>query len=276
MPKKRIEARQLTVRFRMSYDKTVTLKQKATEVVRRLLHRYRPRYFIGLDAIDLDLYEGDVVGVIGPNGCGKTTLLRTICGIYYPDAGRIHCTGRVSTLLSLGTGFDNRLNGLDNIRLNGLILGMSLCEIDDKIDEIVAFADIGEHIHMPMKYYSNGMISRLSFAIVLAMKPDILLIDEIFSVGDLAFQRKSERAIHQLLARASCQLIVTHDLDLVLNHCNRALYMRSAQIVMDGRPDEVVARYRAETGEASPRAAPAPSLPQPAPTRCPEPRRKVG
>ena len=203
---------------------------------------------MALSGINLSVKKGDIVGIIGPNGCGKTTLLRTICGIYHPDEGSVMASGRISTLLSLGTGFNNDLNGKDNIRLNGLTIGMTLDEIEEKIPAIIEFADIGDHINMPMKYYSSGMISRLSFSIVLSMKPDILLIDEIFSVGDLSFTQKSEKALQDLLAMTNCQLIVTHNLDLVRDHCNRAIFMESGKIVLDGNPAEVVDAYESRFG----------------------------
>lgn len=196
----RIIVEGLTIRFRLSYDKTWTLRDSLAQTARRLFHGRRLRYFTALDDASLTINSGDIVGVIGPNGCGKTTLLRAMCGIYHPDLGTVQRFGRISTLLSLGTGFDNRLNGIDNIRLNGLVMGMSQREIEAKIPQIIEFADIGEHIYQPMKYYSSGMISRVSFAIVQAMQPDILLIDEVFSVGDLQFRKKSERAMHDLLA----------------------------------------------------------------------------
>lgn len=243
----RLEVDNLTIRFRLSHDKTWTLAQKAQEFARRLLRGQELGHFTAVDDVSLRVAEGDIVGVIGPNGCGKTTLLRAIAGIYWPDGGAVRRHGRVSTLLSLGTGFDNRSNGLDNIRLNGLIMGMSDQEIDARIPEIVAFADIGEHIYKPMKYYSNGMISRVSFAIVLAMQPDILLIDEVFSVGDLEFQKKSESAMHKLLSKAACQVIVTHNLHFVRSHCNRALYLRNGKVIADGTPVEVVRQYERDS-----------------------------
>ncbi len=246
----KIRVRDLQIRFRLSYDKIWTLQDKAFEMVRRVTRKYTPRYFTALKDINLEIGQGEIVGLIGPNGCGKTTLLRSICGIYTPDAGSVERFGRVSTLLSLGTGFDNRLNGYDNIRLNGLIMGMTEEEIEARIPAIAEFADIGEHIHQPMKYYSSGMISRVSFAIVLSMQPDILLIDEVLSVGDLEFQRKSEKAMHELLSQANCQVIVTHSLGFVREHCTRAVYMRSGAIVADGPPDEIVDQYERETKSA--------------------------
>jgi teichoic acid transport system ATP-binding protein len=231
------------VRFRMSYDRTTTFAAKAREVGRRLVRGEGPRYFEALKGISLEVRQGDIVGVIGPNGSGKSTLLRTIGGIYHPDRGRVETFGKVSTLLSLGTGFDNRLSGIDNIRMNGLILGLPKRELEAKIPMIEEFAEIGDHMRVPMKYYSSGMISRVSFSIVLAMQPDILLIDEVFSVGDLQFQRKSARALHELLGQASCQVIVTHNLEFVKKHCNRAVYVRSGRVLADGDPSEIVRRY---------------------------------
>jgi len=242
----KVRIQDLSIRFRLSYDKTWNFTDKVAQVSKKLITGVKPRYFVALEDINLEVRQGEIVGIIGPNGSGKSTLLRAISGIYHPDQGTVDKNGRISTLLSLGTGFDNNLTGLDNIRLNGLIIGMHLEEIEQQISQIVNFADIGDHINQPMKYYSSGMISRLSFAIVLAMKPDILLIDEIFSVGDLAFQAKSEKAMHELLEKASCQLIVTHSLSMVERHCNRALYIRGGRIVLDDEPDKVVARYKRE------------------------------
>ncbi len=244
MAESRIEITNLSLRFRFSFDKTWSIREKAAEVGRRILKKQKPRYFTALSGINLTVNQGEVLGIIGPNGCGKTTLLRTIAGIYSPDEGKIRVSGKVSTLLALGTGFDNRLSGLDNIRLNGLMMGLDKEAIEKLIPQITGFAEIGEHIDVPMKYYSSGMISRLSFAMILAMEPDILLIDEIFSVGDLAFQKKAENAMEQLLKKASCQVIVTHDLNLVREHCSRAVCMEGGKIIMDGSPREVIADYQ--------------------------------
>jgi ABC-type polysaccharide/polyol phosphate transport system ATPase subunit len=233
----------VAIRFRMAFDLDASFGARIREVGRRLVRRGVQEHFEALRGISLHIREGDVIGVIGPNGSGKSTLLRTIGGIYRPDRGRVETFGKVSTLLSLGTGFDNRLSGLDNIRMNGLLLGIPRRELDAMIPTIEEFAEIGDHIRVPMKYYSSGMISRLSFSIVLAMQPDILLIDEVFSVGDIQFQRRSARALHELLGRASCQVIVTHNLDFVRKHCNRAVYVREGLVEEDGSPATVVPRY---------------------------------
>jgi ABC-type polysaccharide/polyol phosphate transport system ATPase subunit len=201
-----------------------------------------------LKDINLEVRDGERVGVIGPNGSGKSTLLRVIAQIYRPDSGTMTVEGKLSSLLSLGTGYNNTLTGLENIRMNALLHGMTMKEIDRKLPEIMKFADIGDHIHKPMKYYSSGMISRLSFSIVLSLNPEILLIDEVFSVGDIAFKRKSEAALHELLNRTAIQVLVSHNLDLIANHCNRAVYIEAGRCKMDGRPDEVIKRYEQDYG----------------------------
>ena len=246
-----INIKGLTIRFLLSYEKTLTLKETLIKSTKSWNYNHiseQKKYHTALSNINLIVNQGDIIGIVGPNGCGKSTLLRAISGIYSPDDGSIECYGKISTLLSLGSGFNNKLNAIDNIRLNGLTIGMSLDEIERKIPSIIEFAEIGDYVHVPMKYYSSGMISRLSFSIVLAMQPDILLIDEIFSVGDLAFQKKSEKAMHQLLSSASCQLIVTHSLSLVKDHCNRAIFMEKGKIILDGEPNDVVNYYEKRYG----------------------------
>ena len=239
----RLRLTDVTVKFRLSYDKNYTIKDWVLEGAKRLSGKWRLERFTALNGVSLEIREGDVVGVIGPNGSGKSTLLRAISGVIAPNAGKVESFGRISSLLSLGTGFNNQLSGMDNIRFQGLLIGMSAEEIDDAIEMIIDFADIGKFIDVPMKYYSTGMISRLSFAIILAIKPDILLIDEIFSVGDLEFKRKSEQAMKRLLEQASCQMIVTHSLDYVKRNCNRALYISQGVVRGDGDPHEIVDQY---------------------------------
>lgn len=240
---KMLEVDRLSICFKLSWEKTRTLSDSLARRVKAILGGHRTQYFEALKEITFEARQGDIVGVIGPNGSGKSTLLRAISGIYQPDRGNVRCYGKVSSLLSLGTGFDLALNGIDNIYLNGMLTGMAPKKIDSQLDEIIEFAELRDHIYKPMKYYSNGMISRLGFAMVLAMEPEILLVDEIFSVGDIAFQKKSKRVMHELLEKTTCQLIVTHDLQLVREHCNRAIYIREGRIVADGQADEVLENY---------------------------------
>ncbi len=243
-----IKLENVTVRFPLSYSRVFTLRDNLASIALRILGRSKPQeMFTALKGINLHIQQNEIVGIIGPNGCGKSTLLRTISGIYHPDEGNLSTTGKLSVLLSLGTGFNNKLSAVDNIRMNGLLLGMNLEDIEAKLDDIIGFAEIGKFKDVPMKYYSSGMISRVSFAILLAMNPDIILIDEVFSVGDLVFQKKSESVMHQLLQQASAQVIVTHNLELVRDYCTRGIYIKQGQVVADGHPDEVVDQYIAES-----------------------------
>lgn len=244
--KTRIALGNLTIRFRMSYDKTTTFVGEFRQMLRRFRTGQKPLRFTALSQINLAVADGEVMGIIGPNGSGKSTLLRTISGIYEPDAGYVRTRGKISALLSLGTGFDNRLSGIDNIRLLGLIHGLDLRNVQTMAPRICEFSDIGDFVHQPMKYYSTGMISRLSFSMILAMEPDILLIDETLSVGDLAFQEKSKRAMRDLMQKARCQLIVSHDLAMLERIASRIIWIDGGCLVADGVPGEVIARYRDE------------------------------
>ena len=248
-PHPRVRLENVSVRFRMSYDKTYSMRATLGELKRRMFDHWRPTEFVALDGVSVEIGEGEVLGVIGPNGSGKTTLLRTIMGIYQPDEGRVQVQGRVSAVLALGTGFDLSLSGIDNVRLNGMMLGHSLEEINRKLPAILEFADIGDFVNTPMKYYSTGMVSRLSFATVVAMEPDILLVDEMLSVGDLAFAEKSARAMRSMLEQASCQVIVSHDLDTIERICTRSIWMLGGRIEADGSPREVRQEYERYVAE---------------------------
>lgn len=242
-----IDVKGVTINFPLSFDLNMTARAKVSIKIKDLLakrrKRRKKRMFRALSEVSFRADKGEVIGVIGPNGCGKTTLLRTICGIYEPDAGSIETRGRMSTLLSLGTGFNNNLSGRTNIYLGGYLMGLTKPEIEERIDAIIGYADLGEHIDTPVKFYSSGMISRLGFAISSSLEPEILLIDEVFSVGDLAFRQKSEKTIQSLLETAHTQLIVTHNLEFVRTRCTRALLIRKGELVADGDPDAVVDEY---------------------------------
>ncbi len=244
MDKVRIDLQDVSIHFPLSYQKIKETRDVVFQWWKRFFTRsYQKEVFIALDKVNLTIRDKEIVGIIGPNGSGKSTLLRTMSGIYSPDTGIVRTNGRLSVLLSLGTGFNTTLNGLDNIRLNGLMMGMTLAEIEALIPKIIEFADIGDHIYAPMKYYSSGMISRVSFSILMALEPEIILIDEVFSVGDLSFQQKSTNVLENLLRQASAQVIVTHSLGMVLDHCSRAVYVSGGKILADGPPQEVVRQY---------------------------------
>ncbi len=243
----RVRLQDVTLRFRTYRERSPSVAGALYQTLRSLVRPREIGWFTALDGVSLTFCEGETIGVIGPNGGGKTTLLRVVSGIYPPDEGLVETFGTTSNLLTLGAGFDNRLSGLENIRLNCLVMGLSMDEIDRLTRDIVDFADIGPRIHLPLRYYSSGMISRLGFATVLALQPDILLIDEVFSVGDLSFKERSEAAMRDLMKRASCQIVVTHNLGYVRGECTRALFIESGRVVADGQPNEVVDEYVAWT-----------------------------
>jgi lipopolysaccharide transport system ATP-binding protein len=234
----------VSLRFRMSYHKALSMPQHVAQWSKRAFGKWKPEYFEALTDINLQINRGEVVGVLGRNGAGKSSLLRTISGIYHPDSGTVKVDGRISALLQLGTGFNNSLSGRENIILGGLTLGFSLAQIQERLPMIIDFAEVGDFIDVPTRYYSSGMIARLSFSMVVSMEPDVLLIDETLSVGDLAFQKKSQEAMRSLLQRASCQVIVSHSMETIRRLCGRAILIDRGKLIGDGSPDDVIAQYQ--------------------------------
>lgn len=213
------------------------------------------REFQALQPLDFDIRRGEAVGIIGRNGSGKSTLLQLIAGILQPTTGRISTQGRVSALLELGSGFNPDFTGRENVYLNGSILGLSSREMDARYESIVAFADIGEFINEPVKTYSSGMMMRLAFAVAVSVEPDVLIVDEALSVGDVFFTQKCFERIREILAGGTTLIFVSHDTAAVQNLCSRGLLLHKGQLVFDGPPDDCVTRYFAlEAPEVSPAA----------------------
>jgi len=220
--------------------------------VQQLLARVLP----GLDAgagqsdtywalrdVSLQVEEGETVGLVGANGAGKTTLLRTIAGVFSPDEGDVIADGDVSPLMSLGVGFDPSLSGRHNIYLNAAYLGLSKAETERLVPEIVEFAELAEFIDRPVRTYSAGMKVRLGFAIATSIEPDILLLDEVLSVGDADFQEKSQRRMDELLDQSRVIVIATHNTQFVEDECDRAVYLDDGQVAAAGDPGAVVDAY---------------------------------
>ncbi|MBM3321349.1 MAG: ABC transporter ATP-binding protein [Candidatus Eisenbacteria bacterium] len=205
-----------------------------------------PAHFFhqALEEISFRVPAGETWGIIGPNGSGKSTLLKLITGIYRPDAGRIAVRGTIASLIELGAGFHPDFTGRENVFLNGIVLGMSKKEVLARFDDIVAFSEIGDFIEEPVRTYSTGMYMRLAFSIAVHVDPDVLLLDEILSVGDEAFQRKSRERIRSFQSRGKTILMVSHDLAAVEEFCSRALLFMGGKIACEGAPADVIARYR--------------------------------
>ncbi|WP_296188701.1 ABC transporter ATP-binding protein [Pseudomonas sp. UBA1879] len=208
-------------------------------VLRRSFHRTHR----ALDNVTFQVASGETLGILGRNGAGKSTLLKMLNGVLLPDAGQIKITGRVTGLLELGTGFDPNLSGLQNIVGNGLLLGMTRQQIDERRDAIVEFSELGPFIHEPIRTYSSGMNMRLAFSIAIHADPDTFLIDEALSVGDGHFQQKCMRRIKEFRAKGGSIIFVSHDLNAVKMICDRAIVLSGGHVVADGHPEDAVNIY---------------------------------
>jgi lipopolysaccharide transport system ATP-binding protein len=210
------------------------------------LFRGKRRYstdFWALNGVSIDINRGETVGIVGRNGSGKSTLLKLICGTIRPTTGTISVQGRISALLELGAGFNSEFTGRENIHLNASLLGLSPNEIADRMDDILRFADIGSYIDQPVKYYSSGMFARLAFSVAVHVDPQILIIDEILAVGDMAFQRKCIDKIFQIKQSGCTILFVSHDAYQVKTICERALYLKNGAPVGYGPASDIIDMY---------------------------------
>ena len=207
-------------------------------------NRLRQDEFWALQNVSFDLSRGETLGLIGHNGAGKTTLLRILNGLIKPDTGRIEVRGRMQALIALGAGFNPVLTGRENLYVNASILGFSNQEIERRFDEIVAFSGIEEFIDMPVRSYSSGMIVRLGFSVAANLEPDILLVDEVLSVGDLAFRAKSQLRIQELKNAGVAIVVVSHNLHTISHVCTRAITLEKGNIIYDGNTDDAIDAYR--------------------------------
>jgi len=199
--------------------------------------------FWAVDDISFEVKRGEMLGIVGPNGSGKTTLLKMINGIFLPDRGKITIKGKVGALIAIGAGFHPMLTGRENIYINGTILQLTKEQIDDRFDDILEFADIGDFLDMPVKNYSSGMFMRLGFAIAIYCEADILLIDEVLSVGDLSFQNKSLRRLDEVRKKAKAVVFVSHNLEHVRNLCDKVIIMDDARIAFRGDTNKALLKY---------------------------------
>jgi ABC-type polysaccharide/polyol phosphate transport system ATPase subunit len=227
-------------RFRVIQERPDTLREAFAHLFRNRTSYYN---FEALKGISFTIRDGEVVGIIGRNGSGKSTVLKIIAGVYRPTAGVVKVRGKVAALIELGAGFHPDLTGRENIVLNGLLLGMSKQEIQEREEQILEFAGLGEFINSPVKQYSSGMFMRLGFAVATEVDPDILLIDEILAVGDAAFQQKCMARIEDFRRRRKTIVFVSHSLGTVRTLCQRALLIQDGRLLEDGPAERVVSRY---------------------------------
>jgi ABC-type polysaccharide/polyol phosphate transport system ATPase subunit len=230
----------VSVTYRTPLERNPTLKS----ALRKLGRRERIiREVEALRNVSFEVPHGKVMGVVGANGAGKSTLMRAVAGILPPTTGRIEVQGRVSTLLSLGVGFNRKLTGRENVVLGGLAAGLTRAQLREKYDEIVAFAELEDFMDMPMRTYSSGMYGRLAFAVAVTMEPDILIIDEALSVGDARFRRKSFNRMRKLCRQDRTILLVTHALGSVEKLCDEAIWIDKGEMRMWDEPHAVVEAY---------------------------------
>ena len=235
-----IEVSDVTMQFRLNNDKILSLKEFVTTALRGTLQYNK---FTALEHISFELKRGQTLGLIGRNGAGKSTLLKIISGILKPTEGCVSCYGNVVPMLELGSGFDFDLTGRENVFLNGAILGYSEEFLKGKYDEIVEFSELGQFIEVPIRNYSSGMLARLAFSIATVVNPDILIVDEILSVGDVAFQEKSKKRMLHLMGGGTTVLFVSHSIEQIREMCDRAVWLDQGLIKMMGKAEDVCQAY---------------------------------
>jgi ABC-type polysaccharide/polyol phosphate transport system ATPase subunit len=236
----RIRVEHVSVTYRTSLEKAPTLRSTLLRLGRR---KRVIKEIPALRDVSFEVAHGKVMGVVGANGAGKSTLMRTVAGILPPTTGRVEVNGRVSTLLSLGVGFNRKLTGRQNVVLGGLAAGLTRAELAEKYDEIVEFAELEDFMDMPMRTYSSGMYGRLAFAVAMTMHPDILIIDEALSVGDARFRRKSFERMRQLCQEDRTIMLVSHALGTIEKLCDECIWMHKGELRMWDDPTSVVEAY---------------------------------
>lgn len=241
-----IEVNDVTMRFNLSKEKIDSLKEYFIKLTKRQLHFEE---FYALRDVSFSIRHGEVFGIIGLNGSGKSTLLKVISGIYTPSLGRVEVKGSIAPLIELGAGFDLDLTARENIFLNGTVLGFSKKFLESKFNEIVDFAELWEFVDVPLKNYSSGMVARIGFAIATITRPDILIVDEILSVGDFLFQKKCEERINELMGDGTTVIIVSHSIEQIERLCDRVLWLEKGKIRMLGITNEVTEKYKHSTNK---------------------------
>lgn len=235
-----VDVQNVSMKFRLDLNRTNSLKEWTVNFLKRQNHIEE---FMALDDVNFQVNEGEVMGIIGRNGSGKSTVLKVISGIYRPTSGTVRCNGRIAPMLELGSGFDMSLTGRENIFLNGAILGYSKEFLEGKYEEIVEFSELHRFIDMPIKTYSSGMTMRLAFSIATVVKPDILIADEILAVGDEGFQRKSRNRMRELMSGGTTVLYVSHSMNQIRELCHRVIWLDEGKVKMCGDTRNVCDAY---------------------------------
>jgi ABC-type polysaccharide/polyol phosphate transport system ATPase subunit len=235
-----IRVENVTRKFRVIHERPDTLRELFSKFFR---HTVQYHEFDAVKNVSLAINRGEMVGIIGRNGSGKSTLLKIIAGVYKPTSGRVEVKGSIAPLLELGAGMHPELTGRENILLNGLLMGYSKKQMQEKEESIIDFAEIGDFIDSPMKQYSSGMFTRLAFAVATEVDPAILIMDEILAVGDTAFQEKCFHRIRRFREAGKTMLLVTHSMSQIVEYCDRAVLLNRGSVIFDGAPEQAVEIY---------------------------------
>ena len=239
-----IEVNDVSMRFNLSKERNESLKEYFVAFIKGKL---KFEEFFALKNVSLNIKRGDIYGLIGLNGSGKSTLLKVISGVYKPTSGAVKINGTIAPLIELGAGFDMDLTARENIYLNGTVLGFTPKYITSKFDEIVEFSELQDFLDVPLKNYSSGMVARLAFAIATMTEPDILIADEILSVGDFLFQQKCEDRINKLLSRGTTVILVSHSIEQIERMCNKVAWLKKGKLIMNGNVEDVCKVYKNST-----------------------------
>ena len=239
MQEKVIEIKDITKTYKLYNKPSDRLRENFS-----LTHKSYHRDHNALQGINLDVYKGECVGIIGTNGSGKSTLLKIVTGVVAPTSGTLEVNGKISALLELGAGFNQEYTGIENIYLNGTMVGFTKEEMDEKLQSIIDFAEIGDFINQPVKTYSSGMFARLAFAVAINVEPDILIVDEALSVGDIFFQSKCYQKFLDFKKAGKTILFVSHDLSSIIKYCDRSLLIHQGKQIAVGKSSEIVDIYK--------------------------------
>lgn len=235
-----IQVNHVSMRFNLGIEKINTLKERFIKIAKREMPKNE---FWALKDVSFHIERGDVLGVVGANGAGKSTLLKVVSGVLKPTEGTVNVQGKIAPMLELGAGFDSELTARENVFLNGSILGYKKNFLESKYEEIVAFSELQDFMDVPVRNFSSGMLARLAFSISTLVNPEVLIVDEILSVGDLAFQKKSYDKMEKMIHGGTTVLFVSHAVDTIQKMCNKAIWLDKGKLIQFGTSEEVCAEY---------------------------------
>jgi len=237
-----ISVKNVSMKFDLGIEKDNSFKNKFIAIFDKK-RRKKKEFFWALSDVSFEVQKGEVIGLIGSNGAGKSTMLKVVSGVMKPTKGKVKVCGTIAPMIELGAGFDQELTARENIYLNGSVLGFSKKFLDEKFDEIVEFSELKDFLDVPIKNFSSGMIAKLAFSISTIVSPDILIVDEILSVGDIKFQEKSLNKMMELIKGGTTVLFVSHSLESIKSICNRVIWLEHGKVVQVGDADEVCNAY---------------------------------